>query len=45
MCDENTLPAISHRSLPNPSKTEALPLKLQVVSHAEHKATISAERL
>lgn len=45
MRDENVLPTISHRSLPNPSKTEVLLVRLPVLSHAEHKTIASARQL
>lgn len=45
MRDENILPAISRQPLPNPSKTEVLPLKLQVLIYTEHNAAICAEQL
>lgn len=45
MRDENIISAISHQSLPNPSKTKVLLLKLQVLSHAEHNSTVSTELL
>lgn len=45
MHEENVLLPISHQCLPNPFKTEVLPLKLQVISHAEHNTTIYTEQL
>lgn len=45
MCDENILPDISHWSLPNPSKTQILLVRLPVLSHTEHKTIASTWQL